>query len=52
MIDSTCAMTSWILTVKNNCNKIFDNLKKNKILKNVDIQFGDVFYRDPVEKIG
>ena len=51
MIDSTCAMTNWIWTVKNNCNKIFDNLKKNKILKNYDIQFGGVFYRDPVDSI-
>ena len=51
MIDSTCSMQGWINVVKNNCIKFFNSLKENKILKNFDIQFGGVFYRDPVYSI-
>ena len=50
MIDSTGSMGSWISGVKNKCNNILENFNKNEIFKNYDIQFGGVFYRDPVDE--
>ena len=49
MIDSTGSMTSWIKGVKDKCKEILDKLNENKKLKNYDIKFGGVFYRDPVD---
>ena len=49
MIDSTGSMSSWINGVKNKCKEISNKLKENKILKDYDIKFGGVFYRDPVD---
>ena len=51
MIDSTGSMSNWINGVKNKCKEISDKLKENEILKNYDINFGGVFYRDPVDSI-
>ena len=49
MIDSTGSMDNWINGVKNKCKEISDKLKQNEILKNFDINFGGVFYRDPID---
>ena len=49
MIDSTGSMANWINGVKNKCKEISDKLKQNEILKNYDINFGGVFYRDPID---
>ena len=50
MIDSTGSMSSWIKGVKDKCNEILDKLvNENPKLKNYDIKFGGVFYRDPVD---
>ena len=49
MIDSTGSMGSSIRGVKNKCIEILDKFKENKDLKNYSIQFGGVFYRDPVD---
>ena len=51
MIDSTGSMMSWINGVKNKCKEILNKLNENKKLKNYDIKFGGVFYRDPVDCI-
>lgn len=44
MIDSTGSMSNWIEVVKNKCEEISLNLKVN--IKNFDMNFGGVFYRD------
>ena len=44
MIDSTGSMFNWIEVVKNKCEEISLNLKVN--IKNFDMNFGGVFYRD------
>ena len=49
MIDSTGSMSHWINGVKDKCKEISDKLKEDEILKNYDIKFGGVFYRDPVD---
>ena len=49
MIDSTGSMSSWINGVKDKCKEILDKLNENTKLKNYDIRFGGVFYRDPVD---
>ena len=49
MIDSTESMANWIEGVKAKCLDILNDLKKNTNLKDFDIQFGGVFYRDPVD---
>ena len=49
MIDSTGSMANWINGVKNKCKEISKKLKENEILKNYDINFGGVFYRDPID---
>jgi hypothetical protein len=48
MIDSTGSMSSWISGVKNKCKEISDKLNENIKLKNYDIKYGGVFYRDPI----
>ena len=50
MIDSTGSMGSWIKGVKDKCNEILDKLNENPKLKNYDIKFGGIFYRDPVDR--
>ena len=47
MIDSTGSMSNWIEGVKNKCEEISRNLKVN--IKNFDMKFGGVFYRDPID---
>ena len=49
MIDSTGSMDHWINGVKNKCKEISRKLKQNEILKNYDINFGGVFYKDPID---
>ena len=49
MIDSTGSMSSWISGVKDKCKEILNKLNENDKVKNYDIQFGGVFYRDPVD---
>ena len=49
MIDSTGSMGDWINGVKDKCKEISDKLNENEILKNYDIKFGGVFYRDPID---
>ena len=48
MIDSTGSMSNWIEGVKNKCEEISRNLKVN--IKNFDMKFGGVFYRDPIDE--
>ena len=48
MIDSTGSMSSWIVGVKNKCKEISDKLNENIKLRNYDIKYGGVFYRDPI----
>ena len=49
LIDSTGSMSSWLSGVKEKCKEILDKLNENSKLKNYDIKFGGVFYRDPVD---
>ena len=49
MIDSTGSMSGWIKGVKDKCKEILDKLNENIKLKNYDIKFGGVFYRDPID---
>ena len=51
MIDSTGSMSGWINGVKNKCKEISDKLNENIKLKNYDIKYGGVFYRDPIDSI-
>ena len=52
MIDSTGSMSSWINGVKDKCKEILDKLNENIKLRDYDIRFGGVFYRDPVDSYG
>ena len=50
MIDSTGSMGGWISGVKNKCKEISDKLNENIKLRNYDIKYGGVFYRDPINE--
>ena len=47
MIDSTGSMETFIKSVKEQCIEISENLKKE--FPNMDILYGGIFYRDPVD---
>ena len=49
MIDSTGGMGLWISCVRGALNIIYNKLKRSIILREYDIKFGGVFYRDPVD---
>ena len=52
MIDSTGSMSSWIKGVKEKCVEILNKLNENKMFEMIDIKFGGVFYRDPIDEEG
>ena len=49
MIDSTGSMGPFIKAVKEQCIVISENLKKK--FPNMDILYGGIFYRDPVDEL-